>query len=144
MRKLHFTAVLLQPLYQACGCTLYLFFQFMMRYWLYQKGNNIVFCLLSNKFFSVLFLLKEKVPKSSSTDDLTTHPCTRPDWAFALLWLQLQIPDKMRSRSDAVTSAGLEFTTAVHLIQKKVKKKKSRQTWTLRASCPCQRYILCS
>jgi len=25
---------------------------------------------------SVLFLLKEKVPKSSSTDEDTTHPCT--------------------------------------------------------------------
>jgi len=33
----------------------------------------------NNIFFSVLFLLKEKVPKSSSTADNTTPPCTLPD-----------------------------------------------------------------
>jgi hypothetical protein len=41
--------------------------------------------LSNNIFFSVLFLLKEKVPKSSGTADNTTPPCTRIDLAFVLL-----------------------------------------------------------
>jgi len=35
--------------------------------------------------------LKEKVTKSSSTDEDTTHPCTRLDLAIMLLYLQLFI-----------------------------------------------------
>ncbi|WP_226805440.1 hypothetical protein, partial [Agriterribacter humi] len=38
--------------------------------------------------------LKEKVKKSSSTDDDITHPCTRFDLAVVLLYFQLFIPDK--------------------------------------------------
>ena len=37
----------------------------------------------------VLFLLKEKVPKSTSMHKDTTHPCTRLDWAKVLLYPQL-------------------------------------------------------
>ena len=45
---------------------------------------NSYFVLDANTFL-ILFLLKEKVAKSSSTDDLTTQPCTRPDLAVVLL-----------------------------------------------------------
>jgi len=33
--------------------------------------------------------LKEKVPKSTSTHEDTTHACTRLDWAKVLLYPQL-------------------------------------------------------
>jgi hypothetical protein len=44
--------------------------------------------ILRIKIYSVLFLLKEKEPKSSNTDDITAHPCTRLDLAVVISFLQ--------------------------------------------------------